>query len=362
VKLVSVTEVQDFLRCRRQWDLSSTNRQGLERIGPEAKHFAFGTAVHHALAAQVRSEKPLQALRDWWLSHVASPQADLVLDEEYIKVREVVRNYFDHYGWTQPLSPLRYLVEETTFRVQIPEMKDHFLVGTFDGVAIDDRTGRIWVVDHKTYTQKVDLQYLEMDWQFRAYCWALFQLTQVVPAGVVYDGIAKKVPTTPTRLANGELSRAMVDTTAQKYFETLVELGLNPDDYKDILNRLAAKEQGEQTQFFTRYRIRYVPQSLAAFEQHLRGIARDVFSPQLSLYPNFPWVGCWDCGVRDICRGMELGEDVEWLITNRYRRSEGHTTMLAQGKEPAIVGDIGDLVNVWEARREREIASGSSSK
>jgi hypothetical protein len=48
--IVSVTEVQSFKRCRRQWDYGSFNRQGLTPIIQPKPYLDLGTMIHKTLA------------------------------------------------------------------------------------------------------------------------------------------------------------------------------------------------------------------------------------------------------------------------------------------------------------------------
>jgi PD-(D/E)XK nuclease superfamily len=346
---ISVSERATFRRCRRQWDLVSQNRKALVPIGLPQTHFYVGQAFHIALAAQVMKKDPLTELWSWWKENVGAVKPD---DENYNLVRGLVIHYFNYYGWKNPVKPMRYVAAELAFRVPIPATRG-FLIGTFDGIVLDKERRKVWIVDHKTYTQQPRLDTMEYSDQMVAYCWAFLQLFHEPPAGVLYDGIRKKLPMQPALLGDGTLSRNITrQMTSASYRSALAQHHLCEADYAHEINLLKAQESLEQTEFFTRWKINYPHAMLQSFEEQLVDEYRDMDSEALRLYPNFRWDGCWDCNVRDICQAMQRKEDADFLIEHRYRKGEGYATIKAQELTPNTVRRLSDLKGLLDGTRD----------
>jgi RecB family exonuclease len=356
---VSNSEIQNFLRCRRMWELSSSNRMNLAPAVPwSATALHVGALVHRVLEEQIKcgcrpdidliitdEEAELEEMYKEIVGVGFSEPELESLAESRAQVKGLTTHYFDFYGEEHPLGEdMRYLVAEITFRTRIPGTQNWFR-GTIDGIA-QDTSGAIWVVDHKTYSDRpARLDYLQVDPQFTSYAWAAQQLLGHPVEGVIYDGIAKRVPEKPRQLKDGSLSKAKqgLYTTAGTYMDTIIELDLDPDDYTDILKWLYDRDQSEDNGFFVRYKIRY---SQASLEQQVRDIvviSREMASKNLVIYPQFAWSGCWDCDYRDLCSAMQHREDLDFLIKQKYQANRGWKTTRAENP----VEDLRHLTANW---------------
>lgn len=289
-----------------------------------------GSVVHQVLEAQVSLsrrpdimaviDKTEEELEENYRSIVGvgwsnSERALLVESREL--AYGMMTHYFSHYGDVNPLgTDLRYLHAELTFEVPIPDTP-HTLRGTIDGVAQDGQ-GDIYLVEHKTtsmgFPNEVDLQ---TGRQLQAYVWAARYILDEPVAGIIYDGIAKKVPAVPSVTSRHELSRAPISTTPEIYRQAIKALDFDEADYKDILDKLSAKDP-----FFKRYTIRFTKKALDLFSEQLKQIVTDMANPDLALYPNRQWQGCWDCRYQELCTAQQLGEDTELLRELKYRKEE----------------------------------------
>jgi hypothetical protein len=421
---ISVTERLDFMRCRRKWDLQSLNRQALTPVGPPAMALHLGSAIHEALDYHAKASiarridpslpkpDPMQHLRDWCQRETETlaqqyrekvgvnwnPEETTRLQEGEDLAAALVRNYFDRWGWENPIAPYEYIQTEVTFRIPLPDTDgpcslckltgeitqevrdDHgvlqdvetvvcpdcagtsispgWLTGTFDGIATIPGTDTLWIVDHKTYSQKPSLESLQFDDQFTGYCWAAQALFGIPVNGFLYDGINKKLPKVPRILANGTMSCEWVDTTSLVVERTLAEhkqAAIDRDDleaaakfdmtekYTDFIARLKERESQDQTPFHTRFKLDRSQHAIVNWERNAVQQYLDMSDPELKLYPNFRWEGCWDCDVTDLCGAMTNGEDVDWIIQNRYTKSTGYATSRRQTMTPQTVGTLGDL-------------------
>ena len=340
---ISVSDILSFKRCPRKWDLTSYNRQALVPVGQEAKHFYIGTAIHRALEAQARGHDPNAALQGYWSEVEQKGETD---EADWNMVCEVLHHYFARYGWHQPLKPYEYVAVELSFRCAIPDARDGFLIGTFDGIVTDG--ARVWIVDHKTYQRTPDLEVQEYNEQFIAYQWAFYQVFGHLPNGVIYDGIRKKAPKVPAVLKSGKgLSRDLRGTAYHAYLDAIHANGFSVDDYKDELYELSVRDSLEQNDFFTRWFIKTNPRMLEVFEQQLPfvyntmlGTGTDATKP-LYAYPVFNnYDGCFDCPVRPICYAMQRGENVEYVTRTAFTRGKPYGTVQAQASEPISVEQL----------------------
>lgn len=341
----SISKIQTFLRCRRKWDIESPNRQNLAlKQAMPNEPFYIGNMVHRFL--ELKAKRTSMPFIDLALGHLRS-QAEQnyrnivgcgwsTVEQEEIEsyeelVYSIMANYFDHYGDEHPLgADYEYLQAELTFQVRIPRTRN-YLIGTIDGVAIHKPSGNIWLVEHKTFGQNpAKLEDLRMNYQMLAYSWAARSLLGYSTEGVIYDGIAKKIPGTPELLKNEKgLSKTWIITTASIYRAEIAKYGFDMADYTEILERLEAQDRSENNRFFVRYKIRYSEAELDQFESELVLITREMASKHIKIYPTSPWSGCSgvsNCSFRDLCTAIQTCADTTWLLQDKYQKNPGWKT------------------------------------
>lgn len=355
--ILTNSERAQFRRCRRAWDYQSLHRQGYTRKGLPAKALTLGTVFHLALSAQADGKDPVQTILTW--EH--EQQQDIVkryggsykeearladLQEILVLVKGMLNHYFDHYTWENPISPLQYVGSEISFRVPIPNTidgDDAWYGGTFDGLAVEPNIPGYVLVENKTFSSSPDITTLEMHDQITSYVWAAWQLFGEPPRYVLYNGVRKKLPTVPKLLQNGKLSQQWIETTAEAYREAIHTYGLDSSEYIDILKRLESRDKLEQNPFFSRFHLLFVPEAIESFEKRLILEYNDIANTSIGIYPNFQFQGCYDCGIRDLCKATELQEDVDFILQEDFTVSSGYQTIWAQLATPQKVSNILDL-------------------
>lgn len=348
---ISISEIQQFLRCRRMWDIQSPFRQNLVKIGMPSAALYIGSGVHEVLEANARGVDWRVALDKWKQDEItefvifyservgtAPSSSELELfDEAHNTVTVLMERYFDKYGTDRPLGEnFEYVSVEQTCEVPIPGTNGKFTF-TLDGLARDIRNGKLWVVEHKTYASSPDMDRLSTDPQITAYAWGVSAILGEEIAGFLYDGLSKKVPTEPALLKSGRLSEQFTQTIDyNSYMDAINRHGLDPNSYSEILGRLAERDQAAQTPFYTRWKIDVHPAQVQAFASYVADIYTDmVSSPRI--YPNFRFDGCWDCGVRELCKSMQLGDDVQWVKETYYMQGRGSQSFQRRGGTPTVV-------------------------
>jgi hypothetical protein len=340
--IFTVTERGVFRRCRRQAVLTSKNGRHLGRLFPPL-NLSVGTIVHRA--HQLWLENPSHSMHDCAMD--ASVEASNGVRERYLKqvgaypsddemgvthesidlALTMCENYALKYG--TPLPPDYTLIKaEQKIRVPVeatrqhcvdprclhgkvyrpyysPTVPDencptcggteeivHYLEGKVDGL-IQHSSGRVDVLENKTYGNRPKQEDLQSNDQFIAYLWLVGQL------------------------------------------------GFNPHldsciAYNGLWRRKAVPRGRTFDELFARYTLTRSPAELEEFERflplELNDMAAQYARPD-DAYINRQWQGCWDCGVSDLCTAMSRGEQaqVDLLLQTKY--TERHDDTEAEVEE-----------------------------
>jgi hypothetical protein len=325
----TVTERGVFRRCRRQAVLTSKNGRHLGRLFPPL-NLSVGTIVHRA--HQLWLENPSRSMHDCAMD--ASVEASNGVRERYLKqvgaypsddemgvthesidfALTMCENYALKYG--TPLPPDYTLIKaEQKIRVSVPGTEHtcskcmgsgvvfiqegvsgyvtcihctngtaaHQLEGKVDGL-IQHSSGRVDVLEHKTYGNRPKQEDLQSNDQFIAYLWLVGQLgfNPHLDSCVAYDGMWRR---------------------------KAVPRGRTFDD------------------LFARYTLTRSPAELAEFERFLSLELNDMaaqYARPDDAYINRQWQGCWDCGVIDLCTAMSRGETDHIALLLKTKYTERH--------------------------------------
>jgi hypothetical protein len=257
--IVRGSEYQSFLNCRKQWLYQWV--EGIEAKRPDAKLF-FGTAFHKWLENYYNSGcNKLQADLEtsvWFNEQDTKDMDQVAIDDMMSLMRGVAEHYHNTYGETD--KNFKVIETEMEFLVKLDE--DLFMTGTIDLVYEVD--GKIRFMDHKTVSSiNMYEEKAVMDRQISRYWWALKMIAAGIGRvkdkendvwatsqalkdktidGFDYNLIAKDFPKEPKVLKSGKLSTDKSQkTTANKYFDKIIELGLIIKDYQEMLDYLDSK-------------------------------------------------------------------------------------------------------------------------
>ena len=337
--IISVTERQTYKRCRRQWMINSRNRWGLQRIVSN-QALALGTLVHSALGDWLEAYKNGETwtqgkLAEHFMEHASAAIIDAkeaykkqvganMNESELAPLYDISRqgmimmvNYQER--WQQPV-PAGFEVVATEQRCVVPipgtehteewewtgevapdgslvmgrgrlvkrvydESVWHYLEGRLDGIIRETRSGKLYVLEHKTYKNRPKESTLHTTDQFTAYHWMLLQLVAdmgldpALVAGVAYDGLWKRAA--PPKIVDGHA--------------------------------------GELKDLFARIRIEKGAQELGEFEEQLAQEALEMASGPAMFKNRTSDGSCdWMCSDGDLCLAMTRGEDVEWRLRREY--------------------------------------------
>lgn len=293
--IFSVTERGAFKRCRRKAVLTSKNGRHLTKIKTPLA-LETGTIVHRALELwQTRfnpnaptadigdcvleaGDEAITRITRSYTDAVGVAPSDVELEHVYDGMhfaRVMCENYAIH--WRTPL-PEGYTLLQTEQKVRIPVPgTEHALEGRLDAL-LQHKSGRIDVLERKTYGQRPKQEDLLAHDQTLAYLWMLKQLgvNTHLSSCVAYDGLWRR-----DAVPRG------------RKFEDLF--------YRFLITRPAAELEEFE---------RFLPIEL----NHMA----ELYANPETAYINRDWRGCWDCGVRDICDAMSRGEDHEAVIQRGY--------------------------------------------
>lgn len=227
----SHSKVKTWRRCHKSYDYKYT--QGLvRRTSPSA--LLRGVVYHEMLDNRVMGKDPMEPLveyektyRKLWTEEQGeypSPDELRSLYHRYCKKWE--NDGLDYRG----RSEIEVVVEYRGLKFK----------GILDKMPID-REGRVWIMDHKTHKVIPDEETRFSDLQTVLYHWAM-ECNGEKADGVLWDYIRTKPPAIPEVLKSGGLSqRANIDTDYDTYMQAILDNGLDPSDYGDILSRVKDK-------------------------------------------------------------------------------------------------------------------------
>lgn len=311
MQIIHITELQSFRRCRQQWYFKNVAK--LEPIRKSYGATWFGTLMHKVLADYyAKGIDPIKNFERLWQADIV----ELTLLPESI-IERTLELHPIGLSMLEILLDRKYkwdvvAVEQPLKTALVGAHGQIELVGTID-LVVDEGSQR-YIVDHKTYKSFVTSEDLEIDEQMTGYIYLWKEATdELVPA--MYNQMRKKVPAEPKPLQRGGLSKAQgIDTTYKKYMDAIIDLRLDPEDYRDVLHSLM-----DDARFIQRTYAYRTPLQLRGFEQRVIAQAEDMAG--CHIYPNFSR-DCKGCHFYDLCTTKYTGGDITGVMETLYRTVE----------------------------------------
>ncbi|HEX8759097.1 MAG TPA: hypothetical protein VF734_03780 [Pseudonocardiaceae bacterium] len=341
-----------FKSCRRQWDLSSPNRQNLEPISPRSGPFDLNQALRDALAVYYFpgmwewDRAIVQPLVHQALERSVRGQSDPAVgrgaDEQAAALAKGHALLDAYVTWASTVDHFTPIRVETDFEVNVPDpaAPDTALL-TPDGQEVRycdrvdllaiDSDDAYWVIQHRLVTDGwSDHDALQLDERTIAWCWAwpLFYLGMQI-TGTIYNEI---------RADAGEPETGAPGTVVpqQARYQQVHHRRMYARSSTVPGERLHA----EGTEVFRRTRIRRDEAELAVAGAGLAAEARTATSAGLDLYPN-PEPGiCARCSYRSPCLALNQGDDATTELLQSYR---------PRPAEPVQEGRLGGVT--WSMNR-----------
>ena len=331
----SVTELLQFTNCRRRWYLSRSYTGTTE-----APALIFGSMIHKGLEGyftwkRLQPDQPkawIAGMLDYYDKYCQQRAADAAVEYgilweqagpaflDFIDIgRKILLNYAKYDPTAEiPITPR--LIERRIF-IPLDSQKKNVLTMRWD-VMGETFNGMSAIFDHKTSSgSHASGVVLDIDEQMTGYgygYWRVHERQRTIDM-IVYDVIMKKIPAEPKMLKNGELSKdKSQDTTLELFEEKLDELGLEHQEYWQILEALEAKGWGS---YFIREASPRNIEQLRNYEDRVQIIFEEmrasIENPRLA-YPSPSPMKCPRCPYLEVCTSMEDGGDSQYLLDSVY--------------------------------------------
>lgn len=228
----------------------------------------------------------------------------------------LMRGYEKTYQ-SEKLKYLRVGKKRAEFEFEVPLIDGVIFVGLIDTVA-EDKNGRIWLMEHKTHkTFPTETQRFN-DLQTTLYTWVMPQIGFPKPDGVLWDYIRTKAPTIPEPLKKGGLSKKQIDTDYDTYYDAIIQNGLDPEDYEDILERLEGQEEKFYKRIFLPAPKPIVKTVMEDFVQTCQEIK---ILGEVSKARNITKDCSW-CSYFSLCQAEMRGLDSDFIRKTEYKPRE----------------------------------------
>lgn len=269
--------------CRLKWFWSYC--QGYQRVVPKTS-LALGRLVHEALdvwyAEQTdpvalfreRAEEELEGIDAQW----ADEKEELA--EAFELGEAMLAGYLEEYPDDHAQWDILATEHRLEKRIPTPNggLSQCWLVARLDGLIRDER-GRVWVLEHKTYSRKPSGDYLAMDQQMTIQTWLGQDLAGTLGiddevVGVIWNGLRKQAPS------------------------------------KRVRNPLFMRE----------YLFRSQPQIEWALTRAYQ-VYREMRNPEV-IYPEPDMIRCTMCDFQQSCQELQRDGDWEFLMDTQYTSRE----------------------------------------
>ena len=313
---LSFSKAKNFLRCPKRFSYRYFDKLKRKTSSLPLRR---GSWIHECLETHYQDG-------DWRIgfNRYKEETWDKMFEEETVEygdlpgeVERIMEGYVKHYA--EEDKDHKVIAVEQEFKVRFPGTRI-VLTGLIDLITIDMMG--VWVTDHKTMKNMPNEDFRLTDTQLSLYYWVVEQLKpqlgipeDVKIAGVMFNYIRTKTPTEPELLKKGGLTRRKnIDCDYDTYYAAIEKYGLDPDDYKDMLDIVSKR------QFYVR---RQLPKSKAM----LKGVLGDLLkigqgilelNPQERHPRNFTKDCSWDCDYKNLCIAELHGHDTQFIIESEY--------------------------------------------
>ena len=274
--LFSIPELKTFAACQRMHGYRYGER--LKSRDP-GFHRTLAIAVRRALAVYYKTADLVSALDETDRALDGSPYAT--------ELRDLAHGMLVGYAdLSLPHDDFTVLGVEVPFacRVRTPSGRRSArdaLAGISD-LLVRREDGSLWLVRHKTAQNLGEnlAQKLKADFALRALWWAMSEFLGEPLVGVIVNVLRTKLPTIPKRNQcpsckgtgtkggaacpacggsglGGLSKRADIDTTVEVFTGEILRFGLDPNEYRDILDNLALREADGNHPFYARVELRF---------------------------------------------------------------------------------------------------------
>lgn len=279
-----------------------------EHLRPKKKGIALrrGSIIHECIEAYDSGRSWRKPYRDF-----AKQFYDETFKEEIVEIGDIprmVEELMENYQELYENDGLTYLGSEVHF--ELPLMPGVVIEGYLDAL-VEDEQGAIWPKETKTYKRNPDYDFLLLNTQSALYTWAVQEMGYK-PKGTLWDIIRAKEPARPQFLKDGSLSKRGIDSTPYTVKKYLLQQGLDPADYQDLLAKVSFEN------YFRRYPVRVNPTVVKGIMDDFKSSAQEILKSGSKLCDRNLGKGCAWCDYKSLCQTELMGLDVDFIKKKQY--------------------------------------------
>lgn len=340
IKDTSATERAVFRQCRRRWFLTVVHRLDPQEGNP---NFFVGNLYHKGLEVyykmiqggayshDIAVEEALNAYQELFDQYMDDLSKQLrflwpIAEPQWRELgelgMEMVQNYLDR----EAVNPMFDEIISVEVRVNVAiRSKSGRKIGVLSVQtdAVGRKDGELVGADHKTASREIVSSHLDIDDQLTAEAFAIGEAIGEFPQKMFYN-VAYKKSFGPPRQIKGSKAKPIKlskdknqGTTYALYLAEIEALGLDRNDYADILLTLREREARGEDALFQREEVIRSPDQIDAFRRDLYWEFKDMKevgkNPERA-YPNPTKMNCPSCPVRVVCFTIQDGGDAEAII------------------------------------------------
>lgn len=235
---------------------------------------------------------------------------NLNVDEMATEMRAVAIRVFDH-------ITMRFrLYKDHIEKSLLWDVNGTLVGGTPDVVVEDKNDGSVWILDYKFRQSFFDPESELLNLQMIFYTKLFLENEGVLPAGTRQVQALPFLPKQPKLTKAGAMSRSDLRSDWETYSNACRQAGLDPNEYLEMKEKLASK-------VFIDMDSCWAARSAEEIDFHvnetLLPTIADIVAERKGVrtYNNLL---CNGCGFRELCVAEAKGMDVDWIISNSYKR------------------------------------------
>lgn len=340
---ISVSQVSTFQACSKKWQLQYV--EGLEPKEQDTAPTTLGTMFHLGMATALKAffygataEEALQsateAIADWAVDNEPAAKTVNVFDmdtntfnaqsdEQFyttwalmcVTATELVRRTWDNYDIDQRYSVVAYNGEPMVEWRLEHRFANMTFVGLVDAVLFNKHTGLTEVIDWKTRKNFTETLDEDLNMQTALYQYILYKEYDVEVAVSTIIQVKSELPRSPKLNKDGSMSRQLITSDWATYRQALYAVGLNEDDYLDMIPKLNSVEFFKETSV-----VRNSATLYTFWINFLLHVKRLVAAEASNDFPAAYGYACKFCQFRRLCEGELHGYDLESIIDTEYSR------------------------------------------
>lgn len=346
--MVSVSQLQTYMSCPKKWAYNYIEglKPRIDRayltIG-KLCHKGMQIAMHSAWKDQQDKENftndRWKVWREDGITAIKQEAAEYMsntplLDEEIPDVELMVSDAILVFSQAfEEFQPWKY--EVVTIADQ-PALELHFVIpcghtsglhGYIDAILKDKETGYTWCTDYKFRKSLSPDEEEAFNIQNAVYSLACGYLKISITGSMTWQHINTPA-SEPTLLKSGKVSTAKIKTTWEKFKNFCIEHGQDPNDYTEMIEKLADIEFYRAT-----YEYRNVATITNMWDDVIFPTAEEITNiligkPELHKYRRslYPW-NCKMCQYKDLCQAELREYDADYLREAQFTK---HTHIMTK--------------------------------